>query len=208
MPNWFIGTIEIIGSPENMKEIHKWAMAYDSNEEKPSFNTLCPLPSMGDTWDEDKWDYDEACDHYRSKWGICNPQGILSRENHGQHYVSFMYDSAWDMPMGLFSMLEKKYNVSVYSEGHEPNNGIIEVWKEGDFLSDDIDFNQFPKWFADMEELDIKDLPEYKEGDDILDWNNGCINNENECNYEEFIDYLIEQSKEEINRNGGYQYGD
>tara|TARA_R100000654_G_scaffold64130_1_gene91611 strand:+ start:147 stop:776 length:630 start_codon:yes stop_codon:yes gene_type:complete len=208
MPNWFTGTIQIIGSPENMKEIHQWTLAYNDDTEEPQFNTLCPLPSMGDTWDDDKWVYEEACEHWRSKWGIRFPTCIHSAENNGQHYIDFMYDSAWDMPMGLFNMLEKKYNVSVYSEGYEPNNGIIEVWKDGHFISNDMDFDSFPDWYADVNDLNREDLPEFNEGDDIHAWNNGCIDDEDTSNYAEYIDYLVSEANDEINYNGGYKYGD
>jgi hypothetical protein len=126
---------------------------------------------MGDTYDEEKWVYEEACEEWGSKWGVADVKSIY----HTPEYVNFHYESAWNMPNGLFDGLQEKYGVRIYSHGYEEGCGFYTAYANGKCDTYHYDQSDFDKWVKDkgINLPDYEKEPEeYREAydDKILDF--------------------------------------
>jgi len=192
MPNWFTGTVFFEGDEEKMKPIVEWANQYDEDSDncKP-FNSLLPLPSMGDTFDDDKWDFHEAVGNWGSKWGVCNPTCV----NIDDKTVQFCFKSAWNMPHTMFWSIEKKYGVLCRASGSECGWGFVSMFHDGQLASGDIDYLDFPLWYAkNIEKCDVSTLPPFDADTDIWEWNDGCLDDLKS----EWIEYLTDSLEKEL----------
>lgn len=190
MPNYFNGTVFFEGDEVAMKPLVDWANQYDEDKDKcEPFNSLLPLPSMGDTYDDDKWNYDEALDYWGSKWGVCNPMCV----NFDDTTVQFCFESAWGMPDTMFWAIEKKYGVMCRASGSEFGCGFVSMFHDGKQATRDIIYSEFPKWYAaHIEKCDISTLPPLDDDMDINEWNDGCF----EDWESEWIEYLTDSLDE------------
>jgi len=189
MPNWFSGSVNITGSEEYMKPFVEWAKQYDedNHEDCKPFNSLFPLPSMGDTYDDEKWDYYEALDVWGSKWGVCRPTCV----DFDDTSLSFGFESAWSMPDTMFWSIEKKYGVKIKATGYELGSGFVSMYWDKKEATKDILYIEFPDWYAEhVENCDVSTLPPFDEDTDICEWNDECFEEWESQWLDDYIDTL------------------
>ena len=176
MPNFFHGEVRIFGDDyDQLAPILEWTDNCNTAcyENGVPFNSLLPLTSMDNNYDDEKWVYEEAIVEWGSKWGVAEVAAL----RHTTDYVAFHYQSAWNMPDALFRGIEEKYGVKIYSHGYEEGCGFYTAYVNG--ATDTISYDQddFNKWAKDkgLEVPDYeKDSEEYNDfwDDKILNFLN------------------------------------
>lgn len=211
MPNWFIGRLTLRSDDtEKMKELEMFVkMNVDENGDVEDdckvgdkfTHKFCPLDwteipdDVGTITDDGtRWDFHVANQQWGSKWGTGR---VITLDFDKVEGLRMRYNSAWNMPQGLFEQLVDK-GYEVFSYGH-CDMDHYEYFNDGNHEGDEIyieDILAYLKTYEyDDDDVDMEDTDAvwdycYDHIDDYLEWlTEECIM-KNHC-----PEYVLEQER-------------
>ena len=144
MPNWCYN-FATITCPS--KEIYN--KLFDAIVKNVWFETFAPL-ELDDEVYENGWEYNKAIEIWKTKWSARDVEILNQYDDELQLELSF--ETAWSPPTGVYSIMNKKYNIDVtafYDEEGCDFFGRCIYSKEQEF----DESYEFPTNKKDLEEL-------------------------------------------------------